>query len=52
MILIITMGCSQYSSYDECYVNEMSKMPSDLNGWLQRDYSDSAESFCYKFESN
>ena len=52
MILIITIGCSQYSSYDECYVNEMSKMPSDLNKWLQRDYSDSAESFCYKFKSN
>ena len=39
MILIITIGCSQYSSYDECYVNEMSKMPKDLIGWLQTDYS-------------
>jgi len=32
MILIITIGCSQYSSYDDCFVNEMSKMPEGLEG--------------------
>ena len=31
MILIITIGCSQYSSYDECFINEMSKMPEGLS---------------------
>ena len=31
MILIMTIGCSKYSSYDDCFVNEMSKMPDGLS---------------------
>ena len=35
MILIITVGCSQYSSFDDCFVNEMSKMPEGLSpNWV------------------
>ena len=30
MILIIVTGCSKYSSYDDCYEKNMSKMPEDL----------------------
>ena len=30
MILIIITGCSKYSSYDDCYEKNMSKMPEDL----------------------
>ena len=32
IILIITTGCSQYSSYADCFVNEMAKMPEGLEG--------------------
>lgn len=31
MILIITVGCSQYSSYEDCFINEMAKMPDGLS---------------------
>ncbi len=27
----MTIGCSKYSSYDDCFVNEMSKMPDGLS---------------------
>ena len=49
MILIMTIGCSQYSSYDECRINEMAKMPEGLN-WGQRDsFSSSVYRFCNQF---
>ena len=49
MVLIITIACSQYSSYDDCYVSEMSKMPDDLIGSLQSDFSYSVYEICKKY---
>ena len=51
MILIITVGCSQYSSYDDCFVNEMSKMPEGLEGKrginsLQAQFRSSVRKLC------
>ena len=52
MILIITIGCSQYSSYDDCFVNEMSKMPEGLspnwngNSNPQREFENSVRRLC------
>ena len=45
MVLIITIACSQYSSYDDCYVSEMSKMPNGLSNkpTFGRMYSPQAE---------
>ena len=30
ILLTAFVGCSKYSSYDDCYENWMSKMPKDL----------------------
>ena len=49
MILIITVGCSQYSSYDECFVNEMAKMPGGLDYSSRDDFVNSASRFCKQF---
>ena len=49
MILIITIGCSQYSSYDECFVNEMAKMPEGLDYSSRDDFVNSASRFCRQF---
>ena len=49
IILIITTGCSQYSSYDECFLNEMAKMPdglSDSYDGPQNYFLNSAQRFC------
>ena len=51
MILIITVGCSQYNSYDDCFVNEMSKMPEGLEGKrgvysLQQQFRNSVRRLC------
>ena len=52
MVLIITIACSQYTSYDDCYVSEMSKMPDNLIGGLQWDFSVSVHDICKKYDSN
>ena len=43
--LLFLVGCSQYSSYDDCYVSEMSKMPNGLSNkaTFGRMYSPQAE---------
>tara|TARA_B100000242_G_scaffold265431_1_gene213583 strand:- start:67 stop:243 length:177 start_codon:yes stop_codon:yes gene_type:complete len=49
MILIMTIGCSQYSSKDECRINEMTKMPEGLNWGERGSFSDSVYRFCKQF---
>ena len=49
MILIITVGCSQYSAYDECYINEMAKMPEGLNYNKRDGFTNMVNSFCNQF---
>ncbi len=49
IILIITTGCSQYSSYDECRINEVAKMPEGLNMGQKQDFYGSVSRFCKQF---
>ena len=49
MILIITIGCSQYSSYEECYINELAKMPEGLNHNKRDGFANMVNSFCNQF---
>ena len=30
LLVVVLSGCSKYSSYDDCYEKNMSKMPEDL----------------------
>ena len=49
MILIITTGCSQYSSFDECYINEMAKMPEGLDYNKRNGFTNTVNRFCNQF---
>jgi len=49
MILTMTIGCSQYSSEDECRINEKAKMPEGLNWGERESFNGSVSRFCKQF---
>ena len=51
IFLTALVGCSEYSSYDDCYASKMSKMPEGLEGKrgdysLQQQFRNSVRRLC------
>ena len=52
LTLLFLVGCSQYSSFDDCYVNEMSKMPEELKVIIheRQNFTYAVKGLCEKYK--
>ena len=52
ILLTALVGCSKYSSYDDCYEKNMSKMPEDLKLIIheRQNFTSAVEGLCEKYK--
>ena len=52
ILLNALVGCSKYSSYDDCYEKNMSKMPEDLKLIIheRQNFTSAVEGLCEKYK--
>ena len=51
IFLTALVGCSEYSSYDDCYANKMSKMPEELKVIIheRENFTATVKGLCEKY---
>ena len=52
LLVVVLSGCSKYSSYDDCYEKNMSKMPEDLKLIIheRENFTSAVEGLCEKYK--
>ena len=52
LLVVVLSGCSKYSSYDDCYEKNMSKMPEDLKLIIheRQNFTSAVEGLCEKYK--
>ena len=52
LLVVVLSGCSKYSSYDDCYEKNMSKMSEDLKLIIheRQNFTSAVEGLCEKYK--